>query len=487
MFWTEPVLSEPQRLDGLHSNETWFRRLTCVSLSGGFSISWAEVELSEVSLPFQLILQKFWFWISSSKNVKTRWRRWTSVMLERKNSDLLTSCLCLRSNVGVWFLPLRCREWETLPAWAAFHLLRKMEKAWKQFPEFDFFKQYSVERPSEGTSTILIRISPDGPPFTGSTPHVSVSTCTCAPYPAGGAASWRWPRSESPGRWWPLLWRRQRPAGESLWAPPSSWSSGCEPSESASCTPPAPPSGVLKNVRRSFRVWRASWTSMDHMITKQVYLNPIQTQQHFTYLKHGRGCMVIWVCTADTEVSSTLKMFIFVFFSKSYFQTPWTTSQSVDGNSWIHKSSIYVILKYFMRPSCLPRVTEVRRSTNKPVKDQIHACFIEFLHFNIQDSGKKSLQHHGQHPLLSYWSRFSRSSIPVLSLLLGATWHSPPVWCEGGGPPGQGEPSGSHSCGDPREGPVCTFRVFWLWPTFSMVPDPTHHWDAGLTFHCKMS
>lgn len=78
------------------------------------------------------------------------------------------------------------------------------------------------------------------------------------PHPAAEEASWHWLHSESPERWWLLLWPGRRPAGGFWSAPPSSWSSECEPLAAAPCTRPAVPSDALGRHKRSLQWWMAN-------------------------------------------------------------------------------------------------------------------------------------------------------------------------------------------------------------------------------------
>lgn len=59
------------------------------------------------------------------------------------------------------------------------------------------------------------------------------------------AASWRWLRSGSPGRWWRPRWPRRLPACGSWSALPSSWCAGSARWGTAPCNPPGVSSGVL--------------------------------------------------------------------------------------------------------------------------------------------------------------------------------------------------------------------------------------------------
>ena len=71
-------------------------------------------------------------------------------------------------------------------------------------------------------------------------------------YPAVEAASWRWPRSASPGMWWLRPWRRLPQAGASWSALPSSWCAGYGPLAAGTCSPPEKTSGVLQRGTEEF-------------------------------------------------------------------------------------------------------------------------------------------------------------------------------------------------------------------------------------------
>lgn len=60
------------------------------------------------------------------------------------------------------------------------------------------------------------------------------------------AASWRWPHSGSPGRWWRPRWPRRLPACGSWSALPSSWCAGSARWGTAPCNPPGASSGALR-------------------------------------------------------------------------------------------------------------------------------------------------------------------------------------------------------------------------------------------------
>lgn len=65
-------------------------------------------------------------------------------------------------------------------------------------------------------------------------------------HPGEVAASWHWPHSGNPGRWWRPRWPQRPPACGSWSALPSSWSSGSARLGTGPCNPPGASSGALR-------------------------------------------------------------------------------------------------------------------------------------------------------------------------------------------------------------------------------------------------